>query len=115
MDQSKEGVAEQLANAHLAVESGITRIVRLRGGEALECDPKEPLKLLEVNEDTFAAGVRPVFFPPSAGRGVPYPTVIVEVTPEEFGRIETGELALPNGWAMAEVLVPAAPAKVARR
>jgi hypothetical protein len=28
--------------------------------------------------------------------------VIVEVTPDEFARIERGELALPHGWTIGE-------------
>ena len=114
MDAFKDDVAKRLAEAHLAVEPGIVRVVRLRVHDDLEQDPEEPVKLLEVNEDTFAAGVRPLFFPPSAAHGIPYPAVIVEVTPDEFEQIEAGDLMLPNDWRMGEVLVPAAAAEVAR-
>ena len=42
----------------------------------------EPIKLLEVNENTVAAGVMPLYFGPAPASGIPYPSVIVEVTGE---------------------------------
>jgi hypothetical protein len=37
---------------------------------------------------------------PSAG--IHYPSIIVEVTPEEFDRIQSQELKLPAGWTLGE-------------
>jgi hypothetical protein len=34
-----------------------------------------------------------------------YPSVIVEVTPEEFDRIQTQKLALPEGWTIGELFL----------
>ena len=110
MDATKDDMARRLADAHLAVEPGIARVVRLRADD--ESDPDEPLKMLEVNRHTFAAGIRPVYFPPSARHGIPFTTAIVEVTPEEFERIEAGALALPDGWKMSEIILPRAVKKV---
>ena len=115
MHPTKDEAAARLAKAHLAVEPGITHIVRLRSDAAAEEDAAEPIKLLEVNPATFAAGVRPVYFAPSPARGLPYPCAIVDVTPDEFEQIESGDLLLPNGWTLAEVLVPKKSHKVVRR
>ncbi len=95
----KAVVASQLARAHRSVDSGLRRACRLVSeDESTEASPSEPVKLLEVNENTFASGIVPVRF----GRSleVAVPSVIVEVTPEEFDRIVAGQLALPNGWRL---------------
>jgi len=66
--------------------------------------PDTPIKLLEVNTNTFASGVMPVYFGPVRASGILYPSVIVEVTPDEFERIRSHQLSLPNGWMIAEEL-----------
>jgi hypothetical protein len=64
--------------------------------------PVEPIKLLEVNTNTVPSGVLPVQFGPAPASGIPYPTIIVEVAPEEFEKIQTHELKLPKGWQVGE-------------
>jgi hypothetical protein len=36
----------------------------------------------------------------SPSESIPFATVIAEVTPEEFERIQRAELTLPNGWSL---------------
>ncbi len=62
MDRSKDVVAQRLAEAHYAVEPGIELIIQLVASPDREADPTEPIKLLEVNQNTTADGVHPVFF-----------------------------------------------------
>jgi hypothetical protein len=100
MDRSKDAVAMRLAQAHYAIEPGIVRIVRLLADADQEADPREPVKLLEVNHHTTPDGVRPIYFGPRAGNGVPYSSVIVEVTPEEFDGICKDPSRLPNNWRL---------------
>lgn len=95
---SKDTVAERLADAHFDIESGIARIFRLIGPR--EEDPRDPVKLLEVNENTVATGIVPVGFGPHAAGGIVYPSIIVEITPEEFERLREGQLLLPDGWVL---------------
>ena len=45
--------------------------------------------------------VEPYAFAPS--KSVPFPTVIAEVTPEEYERLQRGELKLPAGWSLVRV------------
>ena len=61
-----------------------------------------PIKLLEINIDTSPSGIMPLHFGPVPGSGIPYPSVIVEVTPDEFDRIRLQELKLPDGWTIDE-------------
>jgi hypothetical protein len=78
------------------VEAGLTRVFRVTG--KAEIVETEPIKLLEVNENTVPSGVMPLHFGAVPASGIPYPSIVVEVTPEEFGKIQTRELKLPDGW-----------------
>jgi len=98
----KAMVAKELAQKHYQVEPGLERIFRLTGAAEVEIRPGEPIKLLEVNSNTVPSGVLPVHFGPAPASGIPYPSVIVEVSPEEFGRIQTKRLSLPKGWVVGE-------------
>ena len=42
----------------------------------------------------------PLHFRPVPGSGIPYSSVIVEITPDEFDRIRLQELKLPDGWTI---------------
>ena len=110
MDRSKEAVAQRLAEAHYAIEPGIELIIQLAASPDREADPKEPIKLLEVNQYTTANGIHPVFFGPHAGSGIFYSSVIVEVTPSEYEQIQRHPTSLPNGWQLGREFAKAAPA-----
>jgi hypothetical protein len=94
---SRNAVAKDLARRHFELEGGITRIFRVHaaGGESAA---SEPIVLLEVNENTVPAGILPLQFGPTDL--VPYSSVIIDVTPEEFEMLKTKELALPDGWTI---------------
>lgn len=100
----KGQVARKLAQLHYNAEPGMHKIFLLRG--PTDDNPHEPIKLLEVNEATVAAGILPLQFGPHHASGIDYASVIVEVTPDEFEQIERGELSLPHGWAVGEFLPP---------
>lgn len=100
MDRSKEAVAQRLAEAHYAIEPGIEVVVRLVASADREADPKEPIKLLEENQNTTSDGIHPVFFGAHAAAGIFYPSVIVEVTPDEYEQIQRDPALLPNGWQL---------------
>ncbi|RJP40846.1 MAG: hypothetical protein C4547_02105 [Phycisphaerales bacterium] len=100
-DRSKDAVARRLAESHYRIDPAIERIVRLISPEG-EDAPSEPIKLLEVNTDTSMSGILPVYFGPHPDSGIFFASIIVEVRPEEFARIEGGELTLPDGWRAGE-------------
>jgi hypothetical protein len=99
MDSSKRAVARRLAEAHFTIEPVIERIIQLES-PANEEDPKEPIKLLEVNPTTTSDGVVPIFFGAHPPSGISYPSVIIEVTPEEYESICREPSILPNGWRL---------------
>ena len=100
----KLAVAKELAKKHFELEEGLTRIFRIIGKTESEVSPAEPIRLLEVNENTVPCGVMPLRFGPVPASGIRYSSVIVEVTPEEFKKIEMKELKLPEGWENWEEL-----------
>ncbi len=101
----KDKVARLLAEAHRSFEPTIIRILRLTSPR--EGDLSEPVKLLEVNPATSPSGIMPIAFsadPPT----VPYPSIVIEVTQEEFDQISAGSLVLPRGWELGDELFSAA-------
>ena len=101
---TKDEVARNLARRHYQVEDGISTIIRINGNAEAEFCPNEPIKLLEVNANTVPSGVMPLQFGPAPDAGIDYASVIVEVTPEEFRKIQSRELKLPTGWNLGEVI-----------
>ena len=100
----KDEVAKRLASEHFQIEAGLTQIFRIIASPEVEFSDAEPIKLLEVNTATPASGVMPLYFGPAPACGILYPSVIVEVTPDEFEQIKAHELKLPEGWAIGEEL-----------
>jgi hypothetical protein len=98
----KDDVARHLAQTHFELEAGMTHIFRLIGSTEAEAREIEPIKLLEVNEATVSAGILPLHFGPMPMAGVPYRTVIISVTPEEFEKIKSKQLNLPRDWKLGD-------------
>lgn len=101
---NKTEVARRLAETHYQVEAGITQIFRIMGRPDAELRPEEPIKLLEVNQYSIPSGVMPLYFDAAPARGIHFPAVIVEVTPDELTKIRSQELDLPEGWTLGELL-----------
>ncbi|GAC1339892.1 MAG: hypothetical protein NVSMB14_05940 [Isosphaeraceae bacterium] len=101
---SKDEEARKLAESHYRIEPGMTRIFRVKGNSETEASANEPIKLLEVNENTIACGILPLKFDPEPENGLSSSTVIVEVTPEEYDQIACGNLELPHDWTLGELL-----------
>lgn len=98
--KSVDDEARLLAEKHYQIESGVREIVQLDQQVECELDRGKKIVLLEVNENTVPSGIVPIEFGPAPESGINYPSVIVEVTPEEFEQIKTNELPLPNGWSL---------------
>lgn len=103
---TKDDTARTLADAHFRLDHALTRIFRIV--EADEANPARPVKLLEVCSQTAEVGISPVGMNADPARGVPYPSVIIEVSPREFEQLQRDELSLPNGWRLGEELFPRA-------
>ena len=100
--EKKDDVAKKLAYAHFDIEPGITKIFKLRERPEFESLATTPIKLLEVNTCSSSSGVMPLHFGPAPASGIPYSSVIVEVTPDEYEQIRAKALNLPEGWEIGE-------------
>ena len=101
--EKKSAIAQALASLHSETVPSIELIQRLLASKLTEQSEQEPVKLLEVNPETSASGIVPIAFgadPPE----VLHPSVVVEVTPEEYEKVKRGDLSLPAGWTLGEVL-----------
>ncbi len=81
------------------------QIFRLIGRAAAELRPEEPIDLPEANENTVPTGTIPLKFGPAPAQGIHHASVIIELTPDEFQKIQCNEIHLPDGWIIRE-LVP---------
>ena len=100
----KAAAAVELARKHYDLEDGLSQIFITVNGED-EAGRSEPIKLLEVNENTVESGIMPLHFGPVPAIGIPYSSIIIEVTPNEFRKIQSHELKLPEGWDIGEELL----------
>lgn len=101
---TKKQAAQFLADAHFRLDHGVSQIFRLVGPH--EVESSDPVKLLEINAMTPEAGIMPIAVGASPAHGLPYSAVVIEISPTEFERLLAGSLALPDGWAIAEELLP---------
>jgi hypothetical protein len=103
MKKSKLETARSLAKAHFGMEPYLKHVHLLEPTN--EEDPREPIKLLEVVEGTIERGIEPIAFVADPARGIEYPSLIVEVSPDEYEAIRNGKLDLGNhGWSLGTEL-----------
>lgn len=91
----KTTVAQELIEWHFKVEQGLIEVFWIQSEN--ESSNDEPIKLLEVNENTPETGtVMPFGFAKTSD--LPYRSVIAEITPSELDRIRNKQIQLPSGW-----------------
>lgn len=86
-------IAVEMVRRQQQADEGVVRsILYTREGGPL---PEDPIRILEVSEDTIACGIIPIYLGPQKA----FPaSIIIQVTPDEFQAIQQGTLALPEGW-----------------
>jgi hypothetical protein len=94
--------AEILVAAHREVEPNLRRVLFFEDPGGRE------VRLVEIVDGSPSTEtVLPFRFTPNVNEGILYPVVLVELSPDEFARLEGGELTLPDGWDRPEVLYAA--------
>ena len=102
----KDRIAQELIDWHFKVEPETSVVYRFLSVN--EDSPEEPVKLLEVNDETPETG-RVDAFRFSPNDEVPYPTVIAVVTRREMKQIESGAMKLPLGWDLSKAQIHSRP------
>jgi hypothetical protein len=93
-------VAKHLAEAHKQADPEIEQIWMIEDPSGSE------VRLLEVSGSVGNTGaVLPFRFTARPDLDVPYPSVIVLVSPEEKAQIDRSELDLPSTWGPSPKLV----------
>jgi hypothetical protein len=99
--RSVEEVARDLARAHKDADDDITAIFMISDPAGAE------VRLVEVSGSVGDTGsVMPFRFGARPDLDVPYPSVIILMSPDEKQKLDRGELSLPATWGSAPKLVP---------
>ena len=103
---TRDEAARHLAELQVHVNPTI-HVYRVFSSDALaEQSETEPIILLYVNEFTFPSeDIWPLGFEPTPASGN-YPTIIMDITPEQFESLKGGEILLPHNWRLGEELTP---------
>jgi CheY-like chemotaxis protein len=97
-DTVTEDFVQRLAGLHFQIEQSIEQIVWVTIG-----DEKE-IRLIEVNRTAPSTGSVEVFrFAPS--KDVPFPMLVADLTPNEWDKVQSGAIPLPEGWDLKSIRV----------
>lgn len=93
----RDAIAVWYATQHLKVDDGIEKVVYL----PTNADDRE-IRFLEINKDMLDAddSLEPISFGVDMGSGQEHVLWVVDLTPEQFTRIQRGDLPLPAGWTL---------------
>lgn len=94
----RDAMAHWYARQHLYTDPGIRTVYYLP-----ENAPEREIRLIEVNDlmgESADDTLEPVNFGVDMGREVEHALYVLDVTPNQWERIERGELDLPNGWSL---------------
>lgn len=93
--------ARVLAEAHRAEDPATSAVY-------LASDPQgAEIRLVEVSSSVESTGeVLPFRFRANPDRGIPVESVVVLLSEEEWGRVQRGDLRLPDGWGTFRDLQP---------
>jgi hypothetical protein len=101
MRDRREAV-EELIKQHFNIEPSLTTVYRFISKN--EDSPEEPIKLLEVVEDTFETNRVDFFvFPPS--KNIPYSTMTATVSGKEMQKVISGKIGLPKSLDITQAEV----------
>jgi len=92
-------VAEELAKAHVEDDPKTTQVYFVEGID-------DEVRLVEVSGSLGSGApgeVLPVRFSAQPEAGVPYPSVVVLLSPSEWDAVEKDTLKLPPGWDRAKL------------
>ena len=103
---TKEEAAAEIADYDYQIDEGLRAVYRIMADN--EDAPDEPLKLLKVNAETPETGIMPLHFPPDIANGIHFAYELVVITPQEFDRLRSADLRLPDDWRIGPPIHPPA-------
>jgi hypothetical protein len=97
VDMSTQKIQEmvrRLAREHFEVDESIERIIWFK-----DTVNQDEIHLIEVNRDIFPEGMVLLFYHKPSHK-FPLPLRIADVTPEEWEKVKSGMIPLPEGWSL---------------
>jgi hypothetical protein len=94
----RDSMAKWYATEHLNTDPGIVKIYYLPTNSG-----DREIRLLEVNKlmaERTEDALEPIDFGVDRGQHTEHHLFVLDVTPEQWERIESGELQLPSGWSL---------------
>ena len=82
VESKKFETAKKLAETHIEVDPSVQTVFLLESTN--DDEEGEPIKLLEIVDATIERGIEPVYFVADPSRGIRYPSLIVELSPNEY-------------------------------
>jgi len=96
----RDSQARWYARQHLRTDPGISAVYYLPDGA-----PEREIRFVEINEliaDRNDDALQPIDFGVDRGSDSEHSLFVLDVTPEQWSRIERGALALPDHWSLAD-------------
>lgn len=99
--KSVDEVAKSLATAHKQADPDIQEIYLIEDPSGKE------IRLVEVSTSVgFTGSIMPFRFAARPDLNLPYPSVVILISPEEKDLLDRRELGLPDAWGASPQLVP---------
>jgi hypothetical protein len=102
MQFDRDEMAGWYAQEHLKTDPGIVAVHYL----PKEAGPRE-IRLVEVNRlmgSRTDASLEPIDFGVDMGKETKHLLVVLDVTPDQWERIERGDLGLPGSWSLEDAV-----------
>ena len=97
--KSLENAARELVEAHREADSGVSHAFLSR--------KDNEIRIVEVTDSVGTTNeIIPFRFKSRPDLGVPYPSVIILLSPDELGLLKKDKLKLPKGWGSFKDLSP---------
>lgn len=95
---NRDSVARRYAKTHLTTDPGIVSVYYLPTNAS-----EREIRLIEVNNllgDRNDDALEPIDFGIDTGMSTEHKLFVLDVTPEQWDRIRTGKLTLPDDWSL---------------
>ena len=103
MTQEKILAAKTLVQMHKRSEPDLIKAFLLASPG--DDEEESPIKLLEIVKGATEAGVVPIFFRADKARSIPYSSILIELSPDEFRNIGSESISVDKEhWKIVEEL-----------
>ena len=103
-EEERDAITRSFGEKQYEFGQHITKVYSINSDRDDFRNTSTPIRILQVNSETIPTGVLPLRFGPVPALGIHHPYVIVEITPDEFTKVEKKEMPLPHGWTLGRLI-----------